>query len=243
MNILITLNSGYAAYAAVMLTSLIVNNDVDLNVFCLYRNLDESSKNLLRKTVERRAANNISFIYMDNEKCKLFKDFPTTDTLTIECYFLLMAHAFLPSNLDRILYLDSDLLVDGDIGGLYETSFDDKYIVVAGQSHKEINGHMYPLGARPKHGECFNSGVILFNLPMMRHDISSNVYSEMATRENYDFSLADQGILNLVFFDRAKYVDTMKYNFRMSIYRDYLADGNKELKMIPLIIHFAMMLE
>ena len=239
MNILITLNSEYADYAAVMLTSLITNNDANISVFCLYRNLDNSAKELLISTVVRKSGNSIEFIYMDDEKCKLFKDFPTTDALTVECYFVLMAHDFLPSSMERILYLDSDLLVDGDMSELYNASFDEQYVVVAGQSHKEVNGNLYPLGARPKYGECFNSGVILFNLPKMRQDIAAKVYWDFAVKENYDFSLADQGILNLVFFDKAKYVDTMKYNFRMSIYRNYLEDGNTELKIKPLIIHFA----
>ena len=240
MNILLTLNSKYALYATVMLTSLIENNDdVSIDIYIIYRDLDEFEKNLLSTTMEKRKNNGVHFIYVSDEMCKDIKGFSINENLTAESLLILICQDILPVELDRILYLDGDLIVDGNISNLYYMDFEDKYLVVAGQSHKMINGHLYCLGARPKYGECFDSGMMLLNLDKMRQNMALKACIEKAIQENNDFTLTNKGVLNLAFYDKARYVDTLKYNFRMNIYHDLLEEDHAELSVKPLIIHFA----
>lgn len=235
-NILITINSGYARYAAVMLTSLFENNQECFHVYCLYSDLDEKNSALLAATAEKYH-NKLHFIQVEKT---VYKDFPTTQNLTVECYFILLAHKLLPQNMERILYLDSDMIVEGKIDELYNQGFDNQYMVVCGQSYQLIEGNYYGIGARPELGQCFNSGVILFNLQKFREDISEQTYLDAAREADYHFELADQGILNIVFADKVKYIDTLKYNFRISIYEDYIRDGNPQLAHLPVIIHYVI---
>lgn len=234
-NILITINSGYAKYAVVMLTSLFENNQGCFHIYCLYNELDKRHKILLKETV-KKYDNAIHFIQVDR---LIYKDFPTTQNLTVECYFILLAHKMLPQNMDKILYLDSDTIIESGIDELYDTDFDNQYMVVCGQSYHLIEGHFYGIGARPELGQCFNSGVILFNLQMFREHISAQTYLEKAQEADYHF-FEDQGILNIIFANKVKYVDTLKYNFRISIYEDYIRDGNHKRKERPVIIHYVM---
>ncbi|MCH5249287.1 MAG: glycosyltransferase family 8 protein [Lachnospiraceae bacterium] len=234
-NILVTINTRYANYLQVMLTSLFMNNQANFCVYCLYADLNDGIMRQLREHVQKYG-NEIVFLPVDSS---LYQNFPTTENLTTECYFILLAHLMLPQELDRILYLDSDLIIDDEIDELYHTDFEDQYMVVCGQSYKLIEGNYFKIGARPERGEYFNSGVILFNLPKFRGNVNEETYLDAVAEFGYNFMI-DQGILNIVFADKVKYIDTLKYNFRISMYEDYVKDGNKKLKEKPVIIHYVM---
>ncbi len=51
---------------------------------------------------------------------KAFEDAPSTDRYPETIYYRLLAHEYLPKDLDRILYLDADILCLNDICPLYE---------------------------------------------------------------------------------------------------------------------------
>lgn len=236
MNILITLNNGYVDFALIMLVSLFEHNKKDITVYCLYHNLSLKSQERLSALVHGKKGE-IHFLKTDKN---IYENFPVIAPLTIECYFILLAHLILPYDIDRILYLDSDLIVEQDLDELYRIDLDGYYMAAAGQFHRNIDGHPYRSVARPDRGECFNSGVIVFNLKKMRMDITAQTYLEAAKRAKYNFTLADQGLLNMVFYDKTKYLDTLRYNFRMLIYRNYLKDGHNALEYSPAIIHFSL---
>lgn len=145
----------------------------------------------------------------------------------------------LPPDMDRILYLDADIIIDGDIEALYHTDLQDQYLAACGQYYKEVDGNFFKIGADPKKGDCFNSGVVIFNLNKFRTNVTFCTYKEAAEVSGYNFSLADQGILNIVFWNKCIYLDTMLYNFRLSMYEDYLRDGNSGL-VHPVIYHYVM---
>ena len=140
--------------------------------------------------------------------------------------------------MDRILYLDCDLIVDGCLEELYKTDISNVYLAACGQYYKKMDGKWFLPYSRPEKGECFNSGVLLLNLPLLRRDITLNTYKSVATEYNNVFSLADQGILNIVFYSKTKYLDTMKWNFRISIFEDFIRDGNSLLSYKPLVYHY-----
>lgn len=233
MNILVTINDYYVKYLHVMLCSLFDNHNERFTVYCLYDCLSKENQRELRHMVEDYR-HKISFIRIDKQ---IYRYFPVNEALAVKCYYILLAHQFLPTEMERILYLDADLIIDGDLQELYAVEMEEKYLAVCGQSYKKMNGHYYHIGARPEREECFDSGVILFNLRKMREDICADTYLEAAEKNGYNFSRSDRGILNIVFWDKCVYLDTLKYNFRTEIYEDYLKDGNTS-PVKPCIYHF-----
>lgn len=233
MNILVGINDRYADALCVMLASLFAHNRV-ASVYCLYHTLSEENQEKIALQVKGGGAA-MHFLFVD---VSLYEGFPVTDRLTLECYFILLAHQQLPQDMERILYLDCDVIVDGSLKELYETDFEGNYLAACGQSYKDIEGHPWPSGARPEKGDCFNSGVILFHLSLMRRDITAETYLAAAKQGRYKFQLADQGLLNLVFWQKTKYLDTMKWNFRISMYEAFVKDGNTELSERPVIYHY-----
>lgn len=235
MNILLTLNTYYSKYSIVMLTSLFMNNkNTKFDIYVMYSNLSDDARDMLRETVEAFECD-VFFIRVDESD---YEGFPTTSALTVECYYVCLAHLSLPDRLDRILYLDSDMIIDGSVKKLYEMDFEDNYLIACGQSFVEEDGKYYRLGARPERGEKFNSGVMLYNLEKMRRNISSDYIKDVAKENQYCFMLADQGLLNIVYENTTKIIDSFYFNFRISLMEDQLRYGEAIRDDKPIIIHY-----
>ena len=58
-------------------------------------------------------------------------DLVTSHHITHTAYFRLLAARLLPEQLDRIIYLDSDVLVRGDLSELWDRPLDDQYCLAA----------------------------------------------------------------------------------------------------------------
>ena len=108
---------------------------------------------------------------------------------------------------DKVIYLDGDILVNGDLTELYSTDVSGYYVAAVHDTGKLYhNKEIYkeiPL--------YFNSGVMLLNLDKCRKEDATNKLIE-AKRKSTDNTLMDQNVLNIVFQDAVKIVD-IKYNF------------------------------
>lgn len=235
MNILLSLNTHYSKYALVMLVSLFENNkDAGIRLYVLYNELSAEAKTQITDLAVQYG-NKVVFIYVDTAD---YKEFPTTDVLTTECYLICLAHLYLPSDMSRILYLDSDMIINGDLSELYHSDFEDKLLIACGQTFEKIKGNYYRIGAQAYRGQKFNSGVLLYNLKKMRIEVTRDSFLEAARDAGYDFSLADQGILNIFYENKAKIISSKEFNFRIGILEDHLVRGCEMPEGEPVIIHF-----
>lgn len=149
-------------------------------------------------------------------------------------YFRLMVGRIFPG-LDKILYLDCDLIVRKSLRALWDTDLSCHTIAVVRQSVS--NRMIEPLLGIP---EYFNSGVILFNLDRWRSlnygDKCLQVEKQLLALSKYH----DQSILNLLFRKGdAKYLSA-KYNFMPNFIKgsEYM-NLPSSIKDDPVIIHFA----
>ena len=235
MNILLTLNTYFVKYAQVMLVSLFENNPGEhFEVYVLCNEMTDEAKRELEEFVKEQG-NDISYLYADDT---LFKDFPTTELLTVELLFICLAHLLLPQDMERILYLDADVVVDGAIRELYDMDFEGKYLIACGQSFEKIDGHYYRIGARPEKGQQFNCGVMLFQLEAMRRNISLQDFVVAAEGNAYRFSLVNQELFNIVYENKARILNSYQYNFRISLLENHLRNGNVMPVDSPVIYHY-----
>jgi len=134
---------------------------------------------------------------------------------SVSCYYRLILPELLPE-LDKILYLDCDLLVLDDIGKLYDLDLQGKSC--AGAATKLKPEHYDRIGLDRKYA-YFNSGVMLFDLAKMyrEHHIERfiRLFNEMGDRIKYP----DQDILNLAYAeDHVKL--PLRWNLMTSVYRN-----------------------
>ena len=109
--------------------------------------------------------------------------------------------AFLPELLpdtERILFLDSDLLVLAPLDELWTTSLDDAWVAAVDNVFQPDHRH-HPgrLGVR----RYFNAGVLLMNLATMRRDDRTTALVEYGRTADY-LPLRDQDALNVVLGER-----------------------------------------
>ena len=227
-NIAIAPNKPYANYMMVLMQSLFeTNSDKKLFFYVLYHELSERERNRIQVFVETNGAD-ISFVLVENE---LFSGFPLEERFSSEAYFRLIVQDVLPKEVDRLLYLDCDMIVTGDINELYHTELEDKYFAACGFS------------TQCECGDEFNSGMLLFDMEKMRRDISLKTYQALTKRLSSDFYL-DQALLNAQFAkDGVKYVWKQKYNFTCPFYRKFADKIKKEMPSYTLedivVVHFA----
>ncbi|MDT2767085.1 glycosyltransferase [Lactococcus raffinolactis] len=117
-------------------------------------------------------------------------------------------------HIDKILYLDGDVLVKKDLTELYNTDLNGKYAGVV----KDIISVRNPKHMRflkTSHQFYFNSGVMLLNLETMREDhISEALVNYRVNGINH---FMDQDALNIVFRENVRYISPM-YNLLNKFY-------------------------
>lgn len=107
------------------------------------------------------------------------------------------------NNYDKILYLDSDVLVLDDLTQLYETNFENKY---AGVCKDLLATKFYKDPLEIGLNTYFNSGVMLLNLEKMRQD---NICEKLLWAKDHDRrkKYMDQDAFNIVFNGNVEYLN------------------------------------
>lgn len=73
-------------------------------------------------------------------------------------------------DLERILYLDSDIIIKNDISAIFETDLSESYLAASFEFWDFLNYHNYSFKKDYQVDFHFNSGAMLFNLEKMRSD-------------------------------------------------------------------------
>ena len=117
-NILVTLDRNYLKVLSVMLYSLSQSDpDAVFTVYVANNSLTEDDFSSLRTLIPRTE-------FVDVRVCdELLSGAPISDRYPKEMYFRLFAAQYLPQELDRILYLDPDLVILNDLRWLYSIDF------------------------------------------------------------------------------------------------------------------------
>lgn len=107
--------------------------------------------------------------------------------------------------LNRIIYMDGDLIVRGDLTSLWEQDLDGFYVAAVSDRHAHFFKHKtlserigYP------HADYFNSGVMLLNLELMRKDCVTEKLFDYRLNGRNDFM--DQDALNVVLGVHARFL-------------------------------------
>lgn len=240
MNILVTLNSNYIKPLKVMLKSLFLNNQEEkFSIYLMHSSLTDEELDDLNNYIHIHG-NQLKIINID-DSC--FANAPILLHYTKEMYYRLLAHKFLPENLERILYLDPDILVINSIRGLYDMDIEEYLYAAAFHdiiSIKEINKirlSPYEIDA------YFNSGVLLMNLKLQRQYIDENSIFEFVEKNHSKLIMPDQDIINAMYSKNIKSMDEKLYNYDVRYFNYYKMLNNNRWDMDcvirnTVILHF-----
>lgn len=214
INILVTLDENYISYLNVMLSSLVHSNpNCYFRVYLLHNSIPDTAVIETRRVLGRAGelllvqAKNIG---LDNA--------PTTSRYPQEIYYRIFAAKYLPENIDRILYLDPDIIVNGLIAELYDLPIEDYYFAAAshiGSLLRKVNELRLDMD---EDSPYINSGVMLMNLKKLREEQDyQEVFSFIEKRKNF-LVLPDQDIISSLYGSKIYTLDPFRYNMTETLY-------------------------
>lgn len=202
----------YVEHLVVTLTSVLENNKNYTFIFYIFSgNFGAAEKALLEQVREQYG--NCSFVF-HQISAKNFEQFRITDQtrqdLSLATYYRYMAAELIPEQ-DKLLYLDCDLVVNGDLLPLYETDLED--FLFAGVPERILyeNKYVFKTLGFSKGDLYINAGVLLMNLKQMRQIHFFQRFVEEGTQLLDRILYCDQDIVNILSRGKIKELDCI-YN-------------------------------
>lgn len=197
MKVMYTCDNNYVWLMGISTISLFENNKeiADLKVYLLGENISEDNKNELKKIGEEygREVEVIDVPKLNIPPSLVSARWP------LSAFTRLFSGVILPGDVERILYLDCDTIITGDISELKKVEFNGNIAMGV----KDCIGGTYKKNIGLDFNSPYiNAGVILFNLDELRK-VNINVEIENYMRK-YEklINYADQDILNGMFKGR-----------------------------------------
>lgn len=124
---------------------------------------------------------------------------PTAFHITQATYIRLFAPRFLSPSVDRVLYLDADLLVLDDLRPLWEIDLGDHAVAAAPDPYGQGRSEALGLAAATPY---VNAGVLLMNLDVWRRERVTSQLCRCVEQRGAQLLFHDQDALNLVLAGR-----------------------------------------
>ncbi len=163
----------------------------------------------------------------------IFAMLPQIAYFTTAMYYRLMIPELFPNDVNKILYLDMDVLVEGRLDELWNEDILNKGAAVVEDSATIHLGEYTP----PRY---FNSGVMLINLDYWRkYNVKEKAIDFMVKHRDI-LRFPDQDALNVVLQDDLIYVSD-KWNYHLNLDKRFLKQalrGRIAKDKAPVIIHF-----
>lgn len=242
MNILVTLDRNYLPPLTVMLTSMLLSNpDERFDVYLASGDIAQEDLS----GVNRLCARFGSALHHIPVSSDSFDGAPTLRYYSKAMYYRLLAAELLPESLDRILYLDPDILVIGPLSPLYNIELDD-HLYAACIHHGLVDlaapVNKLRLSAYETDG-YFNSGVLLMNLPRIRETVSPQEIFSYVEKNRQLLVLPDQDVLNGLYGELILPVSEHIWNYDARRYNEYklASQGDMDMDWVmqkTAILHF-----
>lgn len=214
MNILAAVNAQYLEPLSVMLYSLSIHNPFPLTVFILHLGISEKEQDDFQRRIGKwKGSIQLQFIQCD---CDAIRKDVSYGRYGMEAVLRLMLLSVLPLNIDRILWLDADIIVRGDIQKLYTYRDHGQYAVVCEDMlpRWEKCELVSQLGMKIS-DRYFNSGVILFYLKNIRAEFSENVFFRWMDENVDKLKYPDQNALNVCLNHKLCWAKPEVYNLQL----------------------------
>lgn len=213
ITILCATDNNYAPYCGIMLMSLFESNkDCAFSVYVML-NGDFSSRNRRKyKKLEEKYGNSITLITMDEElfaKLPRHSDGPLS-AITSPTYYRLMAASILPKEVRKCIYLDCDIIVCGDVKGLWNVDLTGKAVggVKDCTSEQQRQRLIYSSDY-----DYINAGVSVYNLEYWRENNVQELCFDYIETHKDEIFLMDQDAINGLLYTKTVLFPE-RYNFQ-----------------------------
>ena len=241
MNLLLTLDENYLLPCKVMLDSFFASNpqEKDVTVYLLHSAIPGGK---LAELDTFCAAFGARLIPIAVEPT-LFENAPTSKRYPKEMYYRLLSPLILPRQVERVLYLDPDMLIINPLLPLWEQNLGGK--VFAAASHTGLTEMANEINQRrlDTEHEYFNSGVMLIDLKAARDLVKAEDVFRCVSEHEKELILPDQDVFNMLYGKQTLPVEDVLWNYDVRNYAKYLirSSGSHDLNWVmdnTAVLHF-----
>ena len=250
MNVIYSSSDSYAEICGISLTSLLENNksSKEINVFIIDNGISEKNREKLGKTVKNY---NRKLTFLPKPEIeKLVTSEIYTGRWNIGTFFRLFLASLLPENIDRIAYIDCDMIIRHSLEEIF--NLDMGKCSVAGVDDCRSDLYRKDIGL-PNGALYINNGFMVVDLKKWRKENVQQEFVDFISDRKGDCTYMDQAPLNGILSKRNEiYELEAKYNAQR-IFFDFsfkrlmkLRKPNKHLSekeyndaiTDPVIVHF-----
>ena len=174
-------------------------------IFILHTSLSVKSRKEIRKL--KRKGFSINFFNVEAHMENLAKKLNVRDYYTMTTYYrLILPKAFFFIN--KAIYLDSDIVVRGDIAELYDTELGTNLVGAVPDGSVQIFDEFITYVEKAlgvPHDKYFNAGILVMNLKRMRAVHFQEQVEELVKKVSFKVA-QDQDLLNVVCKNQVKYL-------------------------------------
>ncbi len=191
ITIVVTIDRNYLQPAGVMLNSLLSNTRSTVHIWLLHPDLNDDDRALLAEVLVRHPHATIEYITVSNEP---FIDLKITGHFSAVMYYKLCFDRILPASVDRLIYLDPDVIVTADIAELWRFDLGGALLAAVPVEVKHDRECIVKAGAA-----YFNCGIMLVNLKEWRDgDLSTSLMRVSRELASYYDRCPEMDVLNVV---------------------------------------------
>ena len=228
-NVMLCGDSKYIKYCGVTITSILTSNvDVDFCFHVLCDNINSDDLERLVNTSKKYKANIKLYILNEDIINSMIASVIPERHISVATFFRIVGFDILNDYCERVLYLDSDIMVRGSVGIFFDLDFQEK--VIGGISDILEEEHIQRIFSRNyinyealENNRYFNAGVIVVNLKEWKKGNYTNKCLTNISKYKYEFM--DQDALNVVLRDNIVFLDS-RYNYQYDL-STIIAKGRK----------------
>jgi lipopolysaccharide biosynthesis glycosyltransferase len=193
MEVLCACDERYLPHAATMLCSLLEHNSVS-RVHFFYSAIDIHHLAKLRRLVSKYKSEVTFYEIVLADLPEL----PVDKWASPAVYYRLLAAQLLPTDLKKVLYLDSDIVVRCSLRDLWNTNLTDRALAAVSNYEDEARKAL----GLPDGTKYFNSGVLLINLQFWRENNVPERAISFIKNNPQKVQYWDQDALNAILIDQ-----------------------------------------
>lgn len=211
IRVCMSFDDNYLAPGLTTIVSLLThtNSKVHFYILCDIK-LSNESRNIIVSNMKNKGI--VEFIDIDSS---LLQGLPLNrEYISINTYYRLLIHKLIDS--DKVIYIDSDVIVSDDILYLWDFDISGAYIGGVLDEGGIMQSRRLSLGADSNY---INAGVLVFNIKEIKQHFDDPLkrYLETYYLNRKLITLQDQDILNLAFKDKIKILP-LKWNVNGRIF-------------------------
>lgn len=213
INIVFSSSNYYTPYLTTALYSLSSHTSPQnkYHIFILHSNISDNNKNIILHFI---AKENIKIDFINVSNMFPWKHLQVSGHLSIETYFRLIIPEIF-RNYKKIIFLDSDIIVQDDIQKLFNINIDGYPLAATEESllsaqisipeNKNFKSYIINTLGIKNTDMYFQAGVMLINIPLfIKYNYDEEIIKMIS---QHSYKIADQDVLNQLLWDKYLLLD------------------------------------